>query len=272
MSLDLPLLVSPAELAAQLNHPDLILIDLCRPELYPQAHLPGALYVAPAETMAGMPPAPGLLPPRPRLQALVKRLGLQAASRVVVYDDEGGGWAGRMIWLLESIGFDQASLLDGGILAWHAEQRPLTRDVPPWPNNGRFEIVENPAPTITLEALMAQVGDPNLIVWDARSPMEHAGIQQGARRNGHIPGAVNFEWTRAMDTTRDLRLRPLEELRAELAELGITPQRQVVTHCQSHHRSGLTYVVGRLLGLPIRAYAGSWSEWGNHPATPIESP
>ena len=61
------------------------------------------------------------------------------------------------------------------------------------------------------------------------------------------------------------------DLQALLTHLGIADKR-IITHCQTHHRSGLSYMVGRILGLDIRAYHGSWSEWGNHPETPIELP
>jgi len=56
-----------------------------------------------------------------------------------------------------------------------------------------------------------------------------------------------------------------------LAELGIAGDKTIVTHCQTHHRSGFTYLVGKLLGFPrLKAYPGSWSEWGNTLDTPIE--
>lgn len=75
-----------------------------------------------------------------------------------------------------------------------------------------------------------------------------------------------------MDPQQGLRLRPLDDIRRELASLGITPEKEIVTHCQTHHRSGLTYLLGRILGFPnIRAYPGSWSEWGNSPETPVVS-
>ena len=73
-----------------------------------------------------------------------------------------------------------------------------------------------------------------------------------------------------MDRGNNLRLRPIELLKEELEELGITPNKKIITHCQTHHRSGLAYFVGKLLGLNIKAYDGSWSEWGNHPDTPVE--
>src|SRR5690606_24304401 len=107
------------------------------------------------------------------------------------------------------------------------------------------------------------------VIWDARSPAEHRGDKVLAARGGHIPGAINFEWTAGMDPQHGLRLRA--DLAAQLQALGITPDRDVVTHCQTHHRSGFTYLAATSLGYRrVRAYAGSWAESGNHPDTPID--
>lgn len=75
-----------------------------------------------------------------------------------------------------------------------------------------------------------------------------------------------------MDPQRGCRLRDMDAIRAELEELGLTPDREIVTHCQTHHRSGFTYLLAKLLHYPrVKAYPGSWSEWGNDPDTPIET-
>jgi 3-mercaptopyruvate sulfurtransferase SseA len=105
-------------------------------------------------------------------------------------------------------------------------------------------------------------------VWDCRSAEEFRGQKSGSARAGHIPGAVHLDWLDLMDRARALRLRT--DLEALLAERGIDRGRDVVTHCQTHHRSGLSYLVARLLDFPrIRAYPGSWSEWGNRTDTPV---
>ena len=88
-------------------------------------------------------------------------------------------------------------------------------------------------------------------------------------RGGHIPGAINLDWLDTMDRQNNLKLMP--QMQALLDAHGITQDKSIITHCQTHHRSGLTYLIGKMLGYKIRAYHGSWSEWGNDSDTPIET-
>lgn len=266
----LPLLIEPDALEDVLDSPDLLLVDLCHPERYATGHLPGAVHVHPQATQLGRPPTPGALPDRESLQHLLNRIGLTPEHHVVVYDDEGGGWAGRFIWLLDCVGHKHYSLLNGGWIAWREAGKPLTQTAPsPRPSQYPLEIQHEP--TATLDEVLARLDDPETQIWDARSPAEYRGERQAAAKSGHIPGARNLEWTQAMDPSRAFRLRSEGELRKLLEEQGIELDKRIITHCQTHHRSGLTYVVAKLLGArQVQGYAGSWSEWGNDPNTPVE--
>lgn len=248
-----------------------LLLDVGSAERYAQAHIPGAVLVTPAELVDGRPPATGRLPDQARLNSLFSRLGLHPDLQVVAYDDEGGGWAGRLLWTLEVVGHHNWAYLDGGIHAWQASGRPLESK----PNEATARSVdvqihsEPIAETDTIMQALAD-GDEDLLVWDARSAAEYRGERQAAARSGHIPGAVNLDWLELMDRERQLRLR--QDLAEQLAAHGITPDKQIVTHCQTHHRSGLTWLAARLLGFPrLKAYHGSWSEWGNRSDTPIHT-
>ena len=157
----------------------------------------------------------------------------------------------------------------GGLHAWQSAGLPLEKQ----PNQAEPTqplLETNDEYTVTLDDLQANLSDPQRVVWDARSPQEYTAEKVLAKKGGHIPGAVNFEWTAGMDSQRDLRIR--QDMQEKLNELGITADKEVITHCQTHHRSGFTYLAARILGYPrVKAYAGSWSEWGNHPDTPVES-
>ncbi|WP_165669610.1 thiosulfate sulfurtransferase [Metapseudomonas otitidis] len=265
----LPLVIEPADLAARLDAPELILVDLTSAARYAEGHIPGARFVDPKRTQWGQPPAPGLLPAKVDLEALFGELGHRPGAVYVVYDDEGGGWAGRFIWLLDVIGHSRYHYVDGGLHAWLADGQATSTDTPKHAG-GPLPLVLNDAPTATREYLQSRLGAADLAIWDARNPAEYNGTKVLAAKGGHIPGAVNFEWTAGMDRSRALRIR--HDMPEILNRLGITPDKEVITHCQTHHRSGFTYLVAKALGYPrVKGYAGSWSEWGNHPDTPVEA-
>ena len=173
-----------------------------------------------------------------------------------------------LVWLLS--GHRNYRLLDGGIIAWQGAGLPTVNHSEPRPESD-YPVTIDPGQLVSAEAIIAQLGNDDFAIWDARSAAEHRGEKALAARAGRIPGARNIDWLELMDPGNHLRLKPLEQIQALLHERGLDPAQRIVTHCQSHHRSGLSYVVGKLLGLDIRAYDGSWSEWGNRDDTPVES-
>ncbi len=265
----LPLLLEPEQLAAHLDDANLLIIDLCKESVYQQAHISHAIWLNNRFLVSGVLPAPGKLPTLAQLNDLFSRLGLTPEKHVVVYDDEGGGWAGRLIWTLDAIGHRNYSYVNGGLHAWLAAGCSI-ENTPNFPQASTTHLQLQPEPQADIDYMLAHYQDTDHIIWDARSIEEFDGSRLLAQRGGHIPNAVNYEWTIAMDRGNSLKLRDLDTIRAELASLGVTADKTVITHCQTHHRSGFTYLLGRILGFPsIKAYAGSWSEWGNRADTPI---
>jgi thiosulfate/3-mercaptopyruvate sulfurtransferase len=270
MTLNLGLLIEPDQLEAALTHPDLLIVDICQPQTWQQIHIPGAVHINPNELVLGLPPAAGKLPPLERLNALFSRIGYSADKHIVVYDDEGGGWAGRFIWTLDVIGHQHYSVLDGGLHSWYKEKHPVTdkvRSVEPT----TVDLKINTDVIAELDTVLNSLRDPAVKIWDARSREEYLGLKSSSARAGHIPGAVNLDWLDTMDKSRNLRLLPLEQLRQMLQGLGIKEGNTIITHCQSHHRSGLTYLIAKALGFKVLGYHGSWGEWGNNIDVPIET-
>tara|TARA_B110000008_G_scaffold40798_1_gene37738 strand:+ start:3894 stop:4718 length:825 start_codon:yes stop_codon:yes gene_type:complete len=264
-----PLLLEPEDLLPRLNDDNLLIIEQSKADIYLNAHIPGAVHLDFKDLQLGEKLTPGALPSLEQLSIVFSNLGLTIDKHVIVSDDEGGGWAGRLIWVLDMIGHTRYSYLNGGIHAWlqaglptdQGEQAAVKSDYTVAELNHDFELKK--------EQIIARLGDEDFAIWDARSEKEYTGEKEISARGGHIPGAVNYEWTRGMDSERGLRINDLQEFDALLNSLGLTKDKEIATHCQTHHRSGFTYLVGKILGRNMKAYAGSWAEWGNDPSTPI---
>ena len=112
-------MIEAIALQERLGEENLVLIQVTSEETYLQAHLPGAQLVLPGELVCGVPPATGRLPEKGALDKLFSRLGYEPTQNFVVFDDEGGGWAGRFAWTLDVIGHDGWTYLNGGLHAWH---------------------------------------------------------------------------------------------------------------------------------------------------------
>ena len=263
-------LISAESLQQQLGDSQLLPVFVGGSESFRAGHIPGSAQVQPAALVCGEAPAAGKIADADNLAHVFSSIGLQASDTVVAYDDEGGGWAGRLIWTLDVIGHSNYRLLDGGILAWRAAGLPVSSHSEARPASD-YAVHIDKEQLVSAESIIESLGDENFAIWDARSAAEHRGERALAARAGRIPGARNVDWLELMDRHNNLQLKPLEQIAALLQERGLNSAQRIVTHCQSHHRSGLSYVVGKLLGLDIRAYDGSWSEWGNREDTPVES-
>ena len=263
-------LIEPQQLKDQLDSPDLVIVDLGNPSLYQQQHVPGAVHLSGQHLISGVAPVPGACPEISTLCAVMAYLGIDNSKQVVLYDDEGGGWAGRMAWSMDLLGLNNWQYLNGGIVPWIKDGFPTESPVNQ-PNNIEVNSVVEPCSTtrILADEIINSLENSDFVIWDARSPGEYSGDIIRSSRGGHIPGAINLEWTQLMDRENNLRVR--KDAQQILDDLGLSKDKHIATHCQSHHRSSFTYMVGKILGYKnIRGYDGSWGEWGNLEHTPIE--
>lgn len=261
------LIIEPAYLKQHLDDPKLLIIDLRAEESYERGHIPGAVHLHPSKLVSGIKPAVGKLPDMESLENLFSSIGYSDDQYLVSYDDEGGGWAGRFLWTLHAIGHQHCAMLNGGIVAWQHDGFTLS-DALNDPTATKPVISLDRSVIASKEDILSKLDSGEVIIWDARSADEFHGRKVFALRGGHIPGAINLDWLNTMDPARGLRVRAdIEQL---LTDQAILQGKPIITHCQTHHRSGLTYVIGKSLGLDIRAYDGSWSEWGNTPDLPVE--
>ncbi|MEN8261519.1 MAG: sulfurtransferase [Pseudomonadota bacterium] len=273
-------LISAQDLTVHLNDLNWVVFD-CRfsladtgsgGRLYREGHIPGARYAHLDRDLSSAVTDSTGRHPLPDPEVLARKLGGWGVNRdtqVVVYDDAGGAFAGRMWWLLRWLGHDKAAVLDGGIKQWLKAGGVLSADIPQPVATTFIADIDR---ALWLDATQVRQGqsDGRILLIDARAAGrfrgEHEPIDSVA---GHVPGAVNRPLQ--LNLADDGCFLPVEELHRQfLQRLGAFEPEKVVHMCGSGVTACHNVLAMEAAGLAgSKLYAGSWSEWIRDPARPV---
>lgn len=211
------------------------------------------------------------------LEQLMSASGISNDMHVVLYGDNNNWFAAYALWLLELYGHENASLMDGGRLKWMADNRPVTTDVPSYPATSYTAKDANPALRAQRDEVLQAVGGAAKQLVDVRSPAEYngeiiapPGMTETAQRAGHIPGAKNIPWARAVN--EDGTFKSPDDLKALYGGAGVEEGKPTIAYCRIGERSSHTWFVLRhILGYDdVKNYDGSWTEYGSLIGVPVE--
>jgi thiosulfate/3-mercaptopyruvate sulfurtransferase len=232
--------------------------------------IPGAIDVYLASDFSGPATKAGGKRPLPDIaafEAKARSWGVNADSLVVVYDDTSGAQASRAWWTFRWAGFDNARLLDGGIVAWKAEGHKLSDKPSAAPGGGSVTMTAGNMPTI--EADEAQTLAREGVLFDARGKAAYVGApaEPSKPAAGHIPGAILAP--SAGNVAADARFKPHEDLRASLAAIGADGSKRIGVYCGSGNAAAHKVAALHAAGLEAALYVGSWSAWSADPDRPV---
>jgi len=217
--------------------------------------------------------------PKAKFEQLMGQSGIGSATTVILYGDNNNWFAAWAFWQLKVYGHKDVRIMNGGRKKWIAEGRELTTAVPQvTPTTYRAG-----EPDFSIRAFLPEVQKASTEraahLVDVRSPQEFTGeilappgLPETCQRGGHIPGAKSIPWGKACN--EDGTFKSAEELKALYGGAGITGEKPVIAYCRIGERSSHTwFVLKHLLGYKnVKNYDGSWTEWGNLVAAPIEKP
>ena len=218
-------------LAAHKDDADVVLVDCDLLPAYQRTHIPGAVWSTSRYWKSGASSDQlHAIDDPSEFAAVMGKLGIRNDTQVIAYDGSGGLYAARLWWTLRRFGHTNCRVLHGGLDKWYDEGRPLERtNVRPEP-----ATYQAPAPIdggiCRIDDVKASIGDDSHVFWDVRSDAEWAGSNtRGTKRGGRIPGAVHLEWMHTLNQPVRTFKSP-DELRRQLAEIGITPDKTVTTY------------------------------------------
>jgi thiosulfate/3-mercaptopyruvate sulfurtransferase len=283
-------LVTSAELAGQFDRPDLRLFD-CTTYLEPAPessdqpyldvpgrhsfearHIPGADFLdLQGEFSDQRTRLRFMMPAVPQLEAAFGRHGVSADSEVVLYSIGTPMWATRFWWMLKSLGFDHASVLDGGLDTWKAEGRAIETGPAGGYPPATFTAKPRSGYFVGKNDVLAATVDRDTIIVNALGPQFHKGVEPSRYgRPGRVPGSCNVSAATLLDPQTKAFV-PLADAEAKFAAQGFRKDKRVIAYCGGGISATVDLFLLHRLGYDnLTLYDGSMGEWARDESLPIE--
>ncbi len=236
-----------------------------------EGHLPGAAFVSMRSLSNPDDPIGGQIATAAQVSEALSNVGLGRDQTVVLYDRRNNLQAARVYWVLKYYQHADVRIYNGGTPKWTEDGQVMSTVMVEYEPSDYQAGPPDPEIRTTWQYVVDHTDDPATLFCDTRSPEEYLGRDVRAERGGRIPGSINVEWTAAVNANGTFKSS--EELAALYGGAGFTPDKQIITYCQSGVRGAHTwFVLSELLGYPsVRNYDGSWVEYGNNPESPVEN-
>jgi thiosulfate/3-mercaptopyruvate sulfurtransferase len=261
--------VEPTRLADLAVAGQFVILDARSQEEYDRGHVPGARRVDHDAWKGAYKEGKDAEGWSKRIAAL----GIDADSKVVIYDDKSMKDAARIWWMLRFWGIEDARLLNGGWKGWTSAELPTSQAKPAPASQSEFTATPRRKRLATMEQVLSLLPGNKLQIVDARSSDEFCGIdKRDNKRGGAIPGAKHLEWSDLIDQETN-RFKSPDELKRLFDQAGIDLAQPTASHCNGGGRAAvMAFGLELMGGSEVRNYYRGWGEWGNSADTPIIVP
>jgi len=255
--------VTPQELSTQQS----TVLDARSTQSYETGHIEGAINF-PVDWTYEEKSVDGTIVSPAKAQSILRKLGIETTTPVVIYDNGSMMDAARLFWTLEVYGLKNVQVLDGGYAAWSSLGLPQSLDQPARQASQYVANVDHHR-IVTKLTTLAATKNPQQVIIDARSPSDYLGKTSTAKRYGHIPAALNIPAAQNIRTTETQGATFLSADKLEHVYAEIPKTSRVILYCAIGRISSSNYLALRTLGYDVANYDASWHQWGNDENLPI---
>lgn len=244
--------VSVMDVFKESRKPNVVIVDARSDAKYKaDAHIRNAVHV-PYAALQNNTPYHGALKTPEEIAKVLSKNGVTADKKIIVYDGGTGKYAGRLYWILKYMGAKDIKMLNGGLEAWKAKRKPITKN-PTMAKKGQFKAALNN----TILAKMADVKKGSAVLLDVRSAAEFNGTD--GKSKGHIPGSINIEYKEVLDSKGMLKNNA--DLSTLFGKLG-GKNKEIIVFCATSVRAGIVFLALKGAGYTnVKVYDGAYNEW-----------
>lgn len=260
--------ISAAEAAKNLKSSEVIFVSVRSAADYQKVHIAGAVHVDLSQLYTDN-PVPSVLKSPAEVAKVLGEKGISEKKQIVIYDDGSGKSAGRMYWIMSYMGAPNVKVLNGGMKAWRAARKPVTKN-PTSVKGTTFTPNVNKSTLATTDDVNKAISSSSIVLIDARSAAEFSGTDNSDLRKGHIPGAINIEFSSVLNANGTLKSN--DDLTVLFNNAGVTKDKGVILYCKSSVRAGIVYLAlkSALAYANVKVYDGAFLEWESVSSNKVE--
>ena len=251
-------IIQANDLVKIMNQSDVIVVSARTPADYEKVHITGAVNINHNDLYGEN----TILLPAANVAKQLGAVGITASKTIILYDGGSEKYSGRMYWILKYMGATDVKILDGGMPAWKAARKPVTRSATSV-KGATFTAKVHPEYLATMAEVQKAANGGAYIIIDARAANEFDGTNPETTldRPGHVPSAINIEYTNVLDDKG--KLKSNADIQAVFTKNGVTKDKTVIVYCKTSVRAGIIFhVLTSALDYPnVKVYDGAYLEW-----------